>query len=173
MHLAIRPLHVAIFVAIMAIWGLNFVVGKIGLEQLPPLLMMALRWVLVAVMLAPFVARPKGRWREVMRVSFPRTVHDALGRARCSRRVENGERVVEGKALERQLRGRLCARELVHDPRAATLAGRGDLGFFLTQLHEHVQFGQHLHLAPTTQVLELHGRYPLELTHESSDELVQ
>jgi O-acetylserine/cysteine efflux transporter len=70
MHFAIRPLHVAIFVAIMAIWGLNFVVGKIGLEQLPPLLMMALRWALVAVMLAPFVARPKGRWRAVLMVSF-------------------------------------------------------------------------------------------------------
>ncbi len=61
MHFAIRPLHVAIFVAIMAIWGLNFVVAKIGLQQLPPLLMMALRWALVAAMLAPFVARPKGR----------------------------------------------------------------------------------------------------------------
>jgi O-acetylserine/cysteine efflux transporter len=69
MHFAIRPLHVAIFVAIMAIWGLNFVVGKIGIQQLPPLLMMTLRWALVAVMLAPFVARPKGRWREVMLVS--------------------------------------------------------------------------------------------------------
>ncbi len=33
MRLAMRPLHVAIFVAIMAIWGLNFVIGKIGLLQ--------------------------------------------------------------------------------------------------------------------------------------------
>jgi O-acetylserine/cysteine efflux transporter len=70
MRLAMRPLHVAIFVAIMAIWGLNFVVAKIGMEQLPPLLMIALRWALVAVMLAPFVKRPQGRWREVILVSF-------------------------------------------------------------------------------------------------------
>ncbi len=70
MRLAIRPLHVALFVAIMAIWGLNFVVGKIGLQQLPPLLMMALRWSLVAVMLVPFVGRPRGRWRQVLLVSF-------------------------------------------------------------------------------------------------------
>ena len=70
MRLTMRPLHVAIFVAIMAIWGLNFVVGKIGLQQLPPLLMMTLRWALVAVMLAPFVKPPRGLWRKVMLVSF-------------------------------------------------------------------------------------------------------
>jgi O-acetylserine/cysteine efflux transporter len=69
MPLAMRPPHVALFVAIMAIWGLNFVVGKIGLQQLPPLLMMTLRWALVAIMLVPFVGRPKGHWREVMLVS--------------------------------------------------------------------------------------------------------
>jgi O-acetylserine/cysteine efflux transporter len=69
-RLTVRPLHVAIFVAIMAIWGLNFVVAKIGLQQLPPLLLITLRWLLVAVMLAPFVARPTGRWRQVMLVSF-------------------------------------------------------------------------------------------------------
>ncbi len=67
---AIRPLHVAIFVAIMAIWGLNFVVAKVGLEQLPPLLMIGLRWALVAVMLLPFVKPPRGHWREVLVVSF-------------------------------------------------------------------------------------------------------
>ena len=67
---AMGPLHVAIFVAIMAIWGLNFVVAKIGIEQLPPLLMIALRWALVAVMLTPFVKPPRGHWRAVMLVSF-------------------------------------------------------------------------------------------------------
>jgi O-acetylserine/cysteine efflux transporter len=70
MRLAITPLHGALFVAIMAIWGLNFVVAKISMEQLPPLLMTALRWALVAVMLVPFVGRPRGRWRQVMLVSF-------------------------------------------------------------------------------------------------------
>ncbi len=79
MRLAMRPLHVAIFVAIMAIWGLNFVVAKIGLQQLPPLLMMALRWALVAVLLLPFVGRPRGRWRQVMLVSVTLgSVHFAL-----------------------------------------------------------------------------------------------
>ena len=70
MRLAMRPLHVALFVAVMAIWGLNFVVAKIGLLQLPPLLMIALRWGLVAVMMLPFVKPPRGHWREVMLVSI-------------------------------------------------------------------------------------------------------
>jgi O-acetylserine/cysteine efflux transporter len=70
MRLAMRPLHVVLFVGIMAIWGVNFVVAKIGIEQLPPLLMIALRWGLVAVMLLPFVKPPRGHWRAVMLVSF-------------------------------------------------------------------------------------------------------
>ncbi|MFQ5774228.1 MAG: DMT family transporter [Kiloniellaceae bacterium] len=68
--LAIRPLHVALFVLIAAVWGANFAVAKIGLEQLPPILMMALRWGLVGVLLAPFAAAPRGHWREVLLVSF-------------------------------------------------------------------------------------------------------
>ena len=37
------PLDLSILVAIMMIWGLNFVVVKIGLAQMPPLLFVALR----------------------------------------------------------------------------------------------------------------------------------
>ncbi len=70
MPLAIAPLHLLLFVLITAIWGLNFVVGKIGLEQIPPLLLMALRWGLVALILVPFVEPPRGRWRGVLLVSF-------------------------------------------------------------------------------------------------------
>ena len=34
-------------VAVVVIWGLNFVAGKIGLAQIPPLLLMTLRFSLV------------------------------------------------------------------------------------------------------------------------------
>ena len=68
--LAVRPLHIAIFVGVMLLWGLNFAVVKIGLEQLPPLLLVALRFALVAVLLVPFVPRPTGRWLEVFLISF-------------------------------------------------------------------------------------------------------
>ena len=67
---AVRPLHLAVFVGIMAIWGLNFAVAKIGLQQLPPLLMMTLRFGLVAVFLGPFVKRPDGRWLQVFLISI-------------------------------------------------------------------------------------------------------
>ncbi len=70
MALAVRPLHLLIFVLIAVIWGLNFVIAKIGLEQLPPILFMTLRWALVALLLAPFVKPPHGKWREVFLISF-------------------------------------------------------------------------------------------------------
>lgn len=66
----IRSLHLLLFVSIMVVWGMNFAVAKIGLEQLPPILMMALRWGLVGALMAPFVKPPRGRWREVFLVSF-------------------------------------------------------------------------------------------------------
>ena len=70
MPAAIAPAHLLLFVMIAVIWGLNFVVAKIGLAQLPPILFMTLRWGLVAVLLVPFVKPPRGRWREVILISF-------------------------------------------------------------------------------------------------------
>jgi len=67
--LEIRPLHLVVMVGIMAIWGLNFAVAKIGLEQLPPILMMALRFGVVALALGPFVKPPKGRFRPILLIS--------------------------------------------------------------------------------------------------------
>lgn len=66
----IRPLHVFALIFVTFIWGMNFAAAKIGLAQLPPLTMMALRWGLIGLMLAPFVAPPRGRWRPVMLISF-------------------------------------------------------------------------------------------------------
>jgi O-acetylserine/cysteine efflux transporter len=69
MSRAIRPLHFALFLGLMTIMGVNFAIAKIGLVQLPPLLFMALRFVLVAAILTPFVKLPRGRWREVFMIS--------------------------------------------------------------------------------------------------------
>jgi O-acetylserine/cysteine efflux transporter len=43
----------------MALWGLNFAVAKMALAELPPLLLAALRFLLVALLLLPFCRRPK------------------------------------------------------------------------------------------------------------------
>jgi O-acetylserine/cysteine efflux transporter len=42
-------------------WGFNFVVVKIGMAELPPLLLTTLRLALVAVMVVPFTHRPRGK----------------------------------------------------------------------------------------------------------------
>lgn len=47
---------------VVVVWAFNFIAGKVAVAQLPPLLTMALRFVLVAALLAPFL-RPLGRQR--------------------------------------------------------------------------------------------------------------
>jgi O-acetylserine/cysteine efflux transporter len=61
MHFVVRPLHLLGFLAVMTVWGGNFVVAKIGLEQLPPILLVALRFMLVAAVLVPLVKVPRGQ----------------------------------------------------------------------------------------------------------------
>jgi O-acetylserine/cysteine efflux transporter len=43
----------------MALWGLNFAVAKMALAEFPPILLAALRFMLVALILLPFCRRPK------------------------------------------------------------------------------------------------------------------
>jgi O-acetylserine/cysteine efflux transporter len=55
--------HALLAVAVAATWGLNFVVIEVGLEEVPALLLCALRFALVAVPLVLFVPRPPLPWR--------------------------------------------------------------------------------------------------------------
>jgi len=43
----------------MLLWGLNFAVAKLALTEFPPILLSALRFTLVALILLPFIPRPK------------------------------------------------------------------------------------------------------------------
>jgi O-acetylserine/cysteine efflux transporter len=43
----------------MLLWGLNFSVAKLALAEFPPILLSAIRFTLVALILLPFVPRPK------------------------------------------------------------------------------------------------------------------
>lgn len=63
-----RPVHVALAVLVAAIWGLNFVVIEVGLEDFPPLLLSALRYVLAALPLLIFGGRATVPWRWVIAV---------------------------------------------------------------------------------------------------------
>ena len=51
---------------ISVIWGINFVIAKAGLEQLPPILLVCIRFCLVSIVLVPFVKRPTGHWRGIL-----------------------------------------------------------------------------------------------------------
>lgn len=44
---------------VVVVWGLNFVVIKVGLHNMPPLMLAGLRFMLVAFPAIFFVARPK------------------------------------------------------------------------------------------------------------------
>src|ERR1700682_3969429 len=57
------PFHIALAVLVMAIWGTNFVVIKIGLRDFPPFLFALLRFFFSALPFAFFVRRPQVEWR--------------------------------------------------------------------------------------------------------------
>ncbi len=61
----LTPLHVLLAVAVMAIWGSNFVVIKFALAHLPPLLLGALRFAAVFFPACLFVGRPAASWRNL------------------------------------------------------------------------------------------------------------
>lgn len=54
--------HVALALLVVAIWGFNFVVIKLSVEALPPLLAAALRFLFAALPAVLFVRPPKAPW---------------------------------------------------------------------------------------------------------------
>ncbi|MFB7667882.1 EamA family transporter [Kitasatospora sp. NPDC056138] len=60
------PGHIALAVLVAAVWGLNFVLIHVGLQDFPPLLFCALRFAVVAVPAVFFVGRPGVRWRWIL-----------------------------------------------------------------------------------------------------------
>src|SRR5258706_1633598 len=59
----LAPLHMALALAIVAIWGTNFVVIKIGLRDFQPFAFAFLRFLLCALPWMLFVRRPRIAWR--------------------------------------------------------------------------------------------------------------
>ncbi len=62
-HLSAR--HALLALAAVAVWGSNFVVIRIGLDQLPPLLFAALRFAFALLPAAFFIRRPSVAWRSL------------------------------------------------------------------------------------------------------------
>jgi O-acetylserine/cysteine efflux transporter len=54
----------------MIAWGSNFPLTKLGLNELPPLVMTTARFVLTAALLLPFVRPPVGQFRPILLLAF-------------------------------------------------------------------------------------------------------
>ena len=62
----VTPRHLALGVLVAIIWGVNFVAIDLGLGDTPPLVLVAFRFLLVAVPLVFFVPRPDASWRVIL-----------------------------------------------------------------------------------------------------------
>ena len=60
--------HVVLAFVVMLVWGVNFVVIDVALETFPPLLLGALRFLLVAFPAVFFITRPAVHWKWVVLV---------------------------------------------------------------------------------------------------------
>jgi O-acetylserine/cysteine efflux transporter len=66
MNAAALPLrHFLLALAVVAVWGSNFVVIKLGLAHLPPLLFAALRFLFALLPAVFFLRRPAVPWRDL------------------------------------------------------------------------------------------------------------
>ena len=74
-----KPLDVLLIVLVTVIWGMNFVVSKLGVAELPPIFLITLRFLLVALILVPFVRIPWGRLKALALLAVTLgTVHFSL-----------------------------------------------------------------------------------------------
>jgi O-acetylserine/cysteine efflux transporter len=59
---SLTPAHLLLAIAVMAVWGSNFVVIKVALAHLPPLTLAALRFTAVVVPMVFILKRPAASW---------------------------------------------------------------------------------------------------------------
>ncbi len=62
--------HLALMLLIQFIWGVNFVVVKVGLQHMQPLFFVALRFSLAALILLPIVGLPRKHLKRVIPLSI-------------------------------------------------------------------------------------------------------
>ena len=65
-----KPVHLAFLIVINVLWGFNFVASKMAVEGLPPLLVTGLRFLIVFVLLIPFLKVVPGQMRKIVSISL-------------------------------------------------------------------------------------------------------
>ncbi|MFN4163842.1 MAG: DMT family transporter [Ferrovibrio sp.] len=74
-----KPQHLALMLLICAIWGYNFVASKIAVSQFPPVFFTGLRFLGLALLMAPWLKWQKGQMHLVLPAAlFMGTLHFAL-----------------------------------------------------------------------------------------------
>ena len=63
-------LHLALLVFVNALWGFNFLAGKIGTEQFGPLLFSAIRFAVVLLLLFPWLRLVKGQMQLIFLIGL-------------------------------------------------------------------------------------------------------
>jgi O-acetylserine/cysteine efflux transporter len=66
----ISPRDLALTLGIVAVWGFSFVAIKVGLREMPPFAMAAVRFLLAAIPLMFVVKRPRMPWRYIAGYGF-------------------------------------------------------------------------------------------------------
>jgi O-acetylserine/cysteine efflux transporter len=66
----LAPRDLALALSVIALWGFSFVAIKVGLREIPPFALAALRFFLAAVPLVFFIRRPRMPWRFVVGYGF-------------------------------------------------------------------------------------------------------
>src|SRR5271170_4340091 len=64
------PLHIALAVLCMLIWGVTFIAIKLGLDHFPPLTFAALRFALASLPFLPFYRSPGVAWRWIIGIGL-------------------------------------------------------------------------------------------------------
>jgi O-acetylserine/cysteine efflux transporter len=64
--MTLKPAHALLAILVTAVWGFNFVVIKVGVAHVPPLLLTGLRFLFAAVPAVFFIKRPGASWRWVV-----------------------------------------------------------------------------------------------------------
>jgi O-acetylserine/cysteine efflux transporter len=66
----LAPRDLALVLGVMALWGFSFVAIKVGLREIPPFALAALRFLFAALPLVFFIERPRMPWRFVAGYGF-------------------------------------------------------------------------------------------------------
>lgn len=67
--MSMTPRDIFLIIVVMAVWGANFGVSKWGLQELPPLMLIGLRFGLTALFLVPFTRLPRDKMLPVLMLS--------------------------------------------------------------------------------------------------------